>query len=305
MNLTTLWPLLLGTGITLGLGAPIAKAAALQGVGALAFALWPTLAAGLVLGALGLLRQGQPADAPRLARFGAVAGLFGHALPMSALFWLSSHAGAGFASLSLALPPVFTLAITLLMGFERPVARRVAAVGIGLSGALLMLGGRGGSFEAPPALLALALAIPASIGGANVYRSRRMPPGVGGEWLASSTLLASSSLLAAVGLALGGLDVPPTPPALAWLALQTAVLVIGYLFYFALQRRAEPVVFSFIGYVMMLAGVAIGTFAFGERLPWTVWPALVLVLVALRLLQTPSARVPATPAACAGCGSAA
>jgi drug/metabolite transporter (DMT)-like permease len=302
MNTANIWPLLLGTGVTLGLGAPIAKAAAQQGVGALAFALWPTLAAGLVLGAIGTVRQGRPADMHRLARFGGVAGLFGHALPMSALFWLSAHAGAGFASLSLALPPVFTLAITLLAGLERPEGRRIAAVTLGLSGALLMLAGRGGSFEATPATLALALAIPASIGAANVYRSRRMPPGVGGEWMSSSTLLASSAMLALVALSMGGADFPPSATAFGWLVLQTGVLVVGYLFYFALQRRAEPVTFSFIGYVMMLAGVAIGTFAFGERLPWTVWPALGLVLAALRLLQAP-AKAPVMLQPRAGCGS--
>lgn len=281
----SLWPLLLGTGITLGLGAPIAKAAALHGVHALAFALWPTLAAGLLLGALGWLRQGRPADAPRLLRFGAVAGLFGHALPMSALFWLSAHAGAGFASLSLALPPVFTLLVALLIGLERPALRRSVAVGLGLSGALLMLAGRGGSFQATPAVLSLALAIPASIGAANVYRSRRMPPGASGEWMSSSTLLASSAILAVAGLAVGGVAPPTSAPAIAWLGLQAAVLTVGYLFYFALQRRAEPLTFSFIGYVMMLTGAAIGTAAFGERLPWTVWPAAGLVLGALLLLQ--------------------
>lgn len=291
MNLSRLWPLLLGSGITLGLGTPIAKVAAHHGVGALSFALWPTLAAGLLLGAIGLFRQGRPADLPRLVRFGSVAGLFGHALPMSAVFWLSSHAGAGFASFSLALPPVFTLLFTLLLGLERFALRRGVAVGLGLSGAMLMLAGRGGSFEATPALLAMALAIPVTIGATNIYRARHMPSDVSGEWLSSMTLLASSSMLALAALALDSIVPPLTIPALAWLALQTAVLIVGYLFYFALQRRAEPVIFSFIGYVMMLPGVTIGTFAFGERLPWTVWPAAALVLVALLLLQRP-ARAP-------------
>ncbi|MCB2254162.1 hypothetical protein KTQ74_19795 [Pseudomonas chlororaphis] len=86
MNLSRIWPLLLGSGVTLGL----AKAAAQYGVGALAFTLWPTLAAGPMLGVIGLLRQGHPADLPRLMRFGSVAGLFGHALPISAVFWLSA-----------------------------------------------------------------------------------------------------------------------------------------------------------------------------------------------------------------------
>lgn len=290
MNLLRLSPLLLGTGLTLGVGAPIAKAAAPHGVNALAFALWPTLTAGMVLGAIGLLRQGRPADLPRLLRFGGIAGLFGHALPMTALYWLSSHAGAGFASLSLALPPVFTLLVTLLLGLDRLAWRRTVAVALGLSGALLMLAGRGGSFEPTPATLALALAIPASIGAANVYRSRRMPPGASGEWMSASTLLASSSMLAVAGFTLGGAAAPLNAPAIGWLALQAAVLTVGYLFYFALQRRAEPVTFSFIGYVMMLTGVVIGTLAFGERLPWTIWPAAGLVLAALVLLQPPSIR---------------
>lgn len=303
MDLLRLSPLLLGTGLTLGLGAPIAKAAAPHGVGALAFALWPTLAAGLLLGACGLWRQGPPPDLPRLVRFGAIAGLFGHALPMSALFWLSSQAGAGFASLSLALPPVFTLLASLLLGLERLAWRRGVAVGLGLTGALLMLAGRGGSFEATPAALALALAIPASIGAANVYRARRMPPGTGGEWLSAGTLLASASMLALSSLALGGAVPPLSWPALGWLALQAGVLTVGYLFYFALQRRAEPVTFSFIGYVMMLAGVAIGTLAFGERLPWTVWPAAALVLAALLMLQPPAKRARAPVARRCGQGT--
>lgn len=288
MRHARLWPLLLGTSFTLGLGAPIAKAAAQHGVGALAFALWPTLCAGLVLASLGLLRQGRPPDLPRLLRFGAIAGLFGHALPMSALFWLAAHAGAGFASLSLALPPVFTLLVAMLVRVEPFALRRAVAVGVGLGGALLMMSGRGGAFAPDAAVLAIALAIPASIGAANVYRSLHMPPGASGEWMSAVTLLASSTILGLVGLAGGSAALPTTPVALGWLTLQAGLLVVGYLMYFALQRRAEPVTFSFIGYLMMLFGVAAGSLVFGERLPWTVWPAAALVLAALRLLQRPT-----------------
>lgn len=293
----SLWPLLLGTGVTLGLGTPIAKAAAHDGVGALAFALWPALVAGTLLALLGHRRAGPPPAPARLLRFGAMAGLLGQALPMSALYWLSAHAGAGFAALSLALPPVFTLLVSLGLGLERLAWRRAAAVGLGLVGALLMLGARGGSFEATPAALAVALAIPASIGAGNVYRARHLPPGVGGEWLSAATLLASATLLVLLGLARGDLTLPASPPALGWLLLQSGVLVLGYRLYFALQRRAEPVTFSFIGYVMMLAGVAAGTLLFDERLPWTVAPAAALVLGALALLQAPATRVGARSAA--------
>jgi drug/metabolite transporter (DMT)-like permease len=291
MNTLQPWPLLLGTGLMLGLGAPLARAAAMHGVGPLAFAMWPTALAALVMAALGAWRHGLPVQRYRLARFGVVAGLLGHALPMTALFWLSSHAGAGFASLSLVLPPVFTLVIALAVGRERALRGRVLAVGLGFFGALLMLSGRGGSYEATPLVIAIALAIPASIGAGNVYRAMRLPAGVSGEWLSAATLLASSSVLAGVRLSRSSLEVPLQPLALAWLALQSLSLVVGYLLYFALQRRADPVTFSFIGYVMMSTGVLAGLLFFGERLSWTVWPAMGLVLTALVLI----ARLPATP----------
>lgn len=54
MNSFQPWPLLLATGATLGLGAPIARAAGASGVGPLAFAPWPTLTAALLLALLGL-----------------------------------------------------------------------------------------------------------------------------------------------------------------------------------------------------------------------------------------------------------
>lgn len=296
----SLWPVLLGTGIFLGLGMPLAKAAAAQQVGALAFALWPTGAAGLVLMAIGHLRHGKPAFTAAQLRFGAIAGLFGHALPMSSAYWLAAQAGAGFTALAFTLPPVFTLAITLLLGLERPLLRRVAGVTVGLAGALLLVAGRGvlttsavhtaNSAHGAPAALWLVLAIPAVIAAANVYRSLRLPLGMAAEWLSGLTLLSSAAFLALFGAVAGGLQVPLTAAALSWLALQAVTLVAGYILYFLLQQRAEPVTFSFMGYVVMATGVAAGTLFFGERLPWTTAPALAFIGAALWLISSTTAR---------------
>jgi hypothetical protein len=51
------------------------------------------------------------------------------------------------------------------------------------------------------------------------------------------------------------------------------------------------VTFSFMGYVMMLTGAGTSAWWFGERLPWTMWPALGLIVLALGLMQR--ARQPA------------
>jgi drug/metabolite transporter (DMT)-like permease len=292
---SSIWPVLVGTGVFLGLGVPLAKAAAAVQVSALAFAFWPTAAAGIVLIALGRLRHGMPRLTMADLRFGAIAGLFGHALPMSAAYWLSAEAGAGFTALAFTLPPVFTLAITLLIGIERPLMRRVGGVAIGLTGAVLFVVGRG-TMTATDKLdaLWLVVAIPAVIAAANVYRSLRLPQGLAAEWLSGITLLSSSVMLAVFGLLTEGLAVPLEAPAIAWLAVQALALVAGYILYFLLQQRAEPVTFSFMGYVVMATGVAIGAAAFGERLPWTTLPALALISAALWLMKSSSGRRPSS-----------
>lgn len=287
MNNTSapVWPLLLGTGLVLGTSVPLAKLAALSGASPLAFSFWPTAAAGALLALLAARRHGRLPARASVLRFGLIAGTLGHALPMSALFWLSGQHGAGFSALAFTLPPVFTLAITLLLRLEPWRWPRAAAVATGLAGALLLVGARGSAGAPGLAAVAVLLAVPAMIGAGNVYRARYLPGDVAAEWLGALMLLASAAVLGLVALATGAAPWPQAPAALGWLALQALVLVGGYLLYFRLQRRAEPVTFSFMGYVMMATGVAAGAWLFGERLAQTTWPALALIVAALWLIQ--------------------
>jgi drug/metabolite transporter (DMT)-like permease len=172
----------------------------------------------------------------------------------------------------------------VIQKFGRWKALWIAAFGM-CGSALLLVAGRGGSFEPDALAVAVLLAIPALIGAANVYRARFLPRGVPGEWLGALTLLSSSVLLAALAFGTASAPLPDGAAALGWLGVQTLALVGGYRLYFILQRRAEPVTFSFMGYVTMATGVAAGTGWFGERLAWTTWPALGLILAALWLVQ--------------------
>jgi drug/metabolite transporter (DMT)-like permease len=275
-------PLFLGTGVFLGVGMPLARWLAPQGVEPLGFALWPTAAAGLVLGALTWLRQGAFLRW-ELVRFGAIAGFAGYALPMATAFWLAARAGAGYAAMSFTLPPLFTLAINLLLGRERWRWTRGAAIVVGLAGALLLVGHSASAEQGDALAIAAVFAIPALIGGTNVWRSIHLPPGAPASGLGSLTLLAASLVLALPAGLTGAADVPLTGSTVLGLALQAVALVLGYVLYFELQKRAEPVVFSFMGYVTMLTGVAAGLLL-GEQVRASMLPALLLILAALRMV---------------------
>lgn len=290
--------LVLGTGVLLGLGNPLARLASSEGIHVVAFTLWPTAAAGLILATLGLTVHGASGVGRRLAGFGLVAGAFGHALPMLAAYWLAARAGAGFASLSFTLTPVLTLAIMALLGRERLRPVRLAAVGLGMSGGLLLVGGQVWSLQLDVRFIVVALLVPTLIAATNVYRGLYMPRELPDAWLSSATLVGSTILLAALApLVQDGQGLPMGTNGTIWLLLQTVALVAGYLCYFALQRRAEPVAFSLIGYVMMLVSVGIGMSVFGEAVAWTLWPAILLIGTALWLIHRFPAFTPPRPGA--------
>ena len=280
------FPLVLGTGVLLGVGNPLARLASADGIHAVAFTLWPTAAAGLILCAMGLVAHGTGSVNRRLAGFGLVAGAFGHALPMLAAYWLAARAGAGFASLSFTLTPVFTLAVMALLGREKLRPVRLMAVVLGMAGGLLLVGGQVWSLRLEPVFVGVALLVPTLIAGTNVYRGLTMPRTAPDAWLSAATLVGSALVLALLApLAQDRQALPDGIDGARWLLIQTLVLVAGYLCYFALQRRAEPVAFSLIGYVMMLVSVGIGTRFFGETVAWTLWPAILLIGSALWMIN--------------------
>jgi len=275
--------LMIGTGAFLGVGMPLARWLAPQGVDPLAFSLWPTAAAGLVLAAQTLWRHGMLLR-PDLLRFGAIAGLTGYALPMTLSFWLAARAGAGFAAIAFTLPPLFTLAANLLLRRERWRWMRAAAIAVGFAGAALLVALSPSPAAGDAWSVAAVFVIPALIGGTNVYRSIHLPKGASASALGSLTLLGAAAVLLLVAWSSDAADVPLSLPVLGGLASQALALVVGYTLYFQLQKRADPVAFSFLGYVTMLTGVLAGILLLGEQARWAMLPALLLILLAIRMV---------------------
>lgn len=286
--------LLLGAGVSMGLAMPLGKAAIQRGLTPLAFVLWPALVSGLLLALIAWWRHGPPVQTAKLIVFGLIAGLLGNALPNTLVAWLSAAAGSSFSGLAYTLPPVFTLLYLLVLRVQQLNMQRVLAVTLGLVGAawLAMARFQGGQLSWAAALLLLA--IPAVVGAGNVYRALRLPREESIEWLGAALTLGAFALLLPMWLWREAASTTMPSPALPFLAAQVGAAAVGALLFFALQRAAEPVTMSFVGYVMALTAIVVGAVAMGEQLPWQLVPAGALIGTAFWLIaRTPVAASPA------------
>lgn len=192
------------------------------------------------------------------------------------------------------LSPLYTYIFAYRLGMEAFSARRVTGLAIGLVGALvIILLGRGasvGEVDGDFTLwAAIAMIVPISLAGGNIFRVRHWPEG--GEPLALSAgmLLASALLVAPLMWFMGAGHVPGVVAgaATADIALVGQVLMttIAYLVFFQLQRIAGPVYFSQVGYVMTLVGLLWGILVFAERYPVAVWGGVALICAGLFLVN--------------------
>ena len=284
------WALLGATGFALGVGVPLGKQAVTHGTTPLAFALWPALSTIVVLGLLAWRRHGTPTAVAPLLRFGLPAGLLGGAVPNVLSAWVAAEAGASIAALAYTLPPLFTLGLMLLLGLEPLRWQRLAAVALAFTGACWLASTRVAAGALGVEAAIGLLAIPLSLAAGNVFRARHLPPGVPVEWLGVATAAGAAALLLPAWVASGA----PAVPAAAWpfVAAQMAAAPLAMLLFFRLQQRADAMTMSFIGYAMALCASLLGTLMLGERLPWQLLPALVLIVTGFWWTQQTS-RAPA------------
>lgn len=278
--------LLLGTGGLIGAIFPVTKFAQQAGVSPLPWAFSMMLGAGLILAALARAKGAPLPLGGRHLRYYAISGLLSMALPNVVLFVVLPPLGAGLASVVYTLPPILTLLMAMAVRIERPDVWRAAGIGLGLVGALTIVGPRG-SLPSPDLAgwMALAFVIPASVAAGNVYRTKAWPPGAQPIALATGTMFGGAAWVALVmtaGGSLGDLGALALAPGLA--ALQIAVTALTYLLYFRLQVVAGPVYLSQIGYVATAVGLGTGTLLFGERYsPW-VWGGAAVIVAGVLLV---------------------
>ncbi|GAB3118096.1 DMT family transporter [Novispirillum itersonii] len=253
--------LLLITGSILGTQVPLSRLAAGAGIPSAVFVFWTCLTAGVILGAVALLR-GQPLQRHHL-RYSLVGGLISLGLPNLLVMLVVVPLGSGMTALTYTLPPLFTLALAALIGYERLTRWRSLGILFGLSGAVTLVFSRFSlSGDSTQMLwMGLALLIPTCLAIGNVYRSRAWPAGAAPLTLAAGMLLSAALWMLPLALYQGLFTGLPHWSVLA----QALASTLMYVTFFALQRAAGPVYLSQIGYVGAAMGVLAGIVVFGER----------------------------------------
>lgn len=207
--------------------------------------------------------------------------VFSNALPFSLLGWGQQHVASGFAGLTMAAIPLFTLllAARFLPG-ERLTPGRVVGVMLGGAGVVLLIGpgallASGADAEAAGRLACIAAALSYAIG---AVITRRCPPTPLAA-LSAATLLAAAAMILPLTLAVEGLPQAAPPAALlsvAYLALMptaiATVLVIGVV------RSAGPNFLALSNFQVPVWSLLLGAAIFDERLPASFLLALALIL---------------------------
>ncbi|WP_027909601.1 DMT family transporter [Pseudomonas sp. URMO17WK12:I4] len=258
--------LLFTIGALMGLTSILVKLAGSAGWQPMAYLLWGLLGGGLLLLLFAWGRGERPGMSLPQQRYYLASGLLSIAVPNGLLFTSISHVGAGFASMCLAFPPLFTYLMALSLRMEALSRIRLLGICIGLSGSLLLALGKLHGGDSPALWVAAALCVPVFLALGNIYRARYWPSGATPLSLAPGMLLGGAVLLGLT--ALFGVDFSPnlsSPLAVGLMLVQMLLFAAVYALFFILQKLAGTVFLSQIGSVAAITGAAMAIGLLGEQ----------------------------------------
>lgn len=258
--------LLFTVGALMGLTSILVKLAGSAGWQPMAYLLWGLLGGGLLLLLFAWARGERPGMSLPQQRYYLASGLLSIAVPNGLLFTSISHVGAGFASMCLAFPPLFTYLLALVLRMEALSRIRLLGICVGLSGSLLLALGKLHGGDSPALWVTAALCVPVFLALGNIYRARYWPSGATPLSLAPGMLLGGAILLGLTALL--GVDFSPnlnSPLAAGLMLVQMLLFAAVYALFFILQKLAGTVFLSQIGSVAAITGAAMAIGLLGEQ----------------------------------------
>ena len=207
----------------------------------------------------------------RIAAWGPylVMGLLNNAIPFALIFWGQTHIPSGLAAILNATTPLFTVLVAnWATAVEKLNAPRLAGVGAGLAGVVVMIGPdllRELGANVLGQLACLLAALSYAFAGVYGRRFRGEPP----LRVAAGQLIASSVLLAPVVILLDRpwtLSPPGATAIAALLALAALSTALAYLIYFRILARAGATNVLLVTFLIPVSAILLGTLVLGEQL---------------------------------------
>lgn len=278
---TTALSLLVSTGFLIGVSFPLGKLADQAEISPAAWSFAISGGGALVLLVVLMLKRQRIGGDARHLRYYLIAGLLSYVFPNLLIYAAIPRLGAGLTAIYLTLSPIFTLTLSILLGVKKPGWLGFVGIALGCVGALIIILSKGGiGAETGTFWLVLALFIPLSLAGGNVYRTLDWPPGGAPLPLAmGSNAAAALCLFAAALIGDGALPFASLVAAPLLTLGQIAVSATMFALFFRLQVVGGPVYLSQIGYVAAATSLVIGTLFLGESYAFVTW-AGGLVIVA-------------------------
>jgi drug/metabolite transporter (DMT)-like permease len=216
-----------------------------------------------------------------------VMSVFSIVLPFSLITWAEQSVTSSLASILTATVPLFVIVIAALALRDEPITvNRVAGLGIGFVGVVILTGGGFLSPDSDPLALGALLGAAASYALGAVY-SRRNVTGL--RPMVPAVFQVGFALVIAGALALvfeRPFELQPTPQAVAsvvWLGLLGSGL--AYLAFFRLLRTWGATRTSLVAYVMPAVGIALGVLVAGEPIDLRIVAGTLLVIGGIALVN--------------------
>jgi len=245
-------------------------------------------AAAVLLGAMLARGERLPAGRGHWGLLAAIA-LIGNCLPFFLISWGQQRVESGLAGILAASTPLFVLVMAhFALDDERFNLRQLAAFGIGFAGIVVLLGAESlAALGGSPERLLSQLAI---LGGSVCYAAatvtaRRLPTASPVVTSTGVMLIASVTMapFIASGLTIGDKISAPAAAAVGFLGLfGTGVASIVY---FRLVAQAGARFTSLLNYLVPVWAIGLGAAFLDEKLRWSSWFGLILLLGGLILIS--------------------
>lgn len=233
-----------------------------------------------------------------------VQGLLQSALPFTLISWGEAHIASGLAGVLNATPPMFVLAIAVMIGRGRQAigGRKTVGVALGLAGVALTMGIDALSGIGTSAPLAQMAVLGASFCYALApiwgQRFSALPAIV----TAAGAMSCAAALMLPTAAALEqpwSLAQPPAQAIAAVIALGVICTALAMVIYFRLIHTLGPLGTTSGSYLRAGFAVALGTAILGEHLTWSSLAGMALILAGVVAVTMP--RLAPTPAGAPRC----